>query len=111
MHGVKQLACPPSLDAKMNVFQKLDNWGKHALRNLTASGPLDAPVTTWTLVAPSEHELGEWLDAFAQVLAPAATPPFGTNTPPTGSGGYAPIGSAPRGRTPVMALHAAEEVM
>ena len=43
---------PPSVEEKMGWLEKVDNWGRGAVRNLMASGPLDAPVNTWTLAAP-----------------------------------------------------------
>ena len=63
-----QYDCPPSLDAKMNLLQKLDNWGKQALRNAMAGGP----VTTWTLAATSRAELDAWLRGFTDVLGAGA---------------------------------------
>ena len=64
----KTYDCPPSLDSKMNLLQKLDNWGKNALRNAMASGPIDAPFTAWTLAATSASELESWMGGFDGVV-------------------------------------------
>ena len=93
--------CPPSLEAKMNVMQKLDNWGRHALRNAMAQGPLDKPHITWTLAATSASELQAWLGGFASVLSEA-----GVKTP---LGGYQHAAGRDVARTPVML--GLEEVM
>lgn len=102
--------CPPSLEAKMSVMQKLDNWGRHALRNAMAQGPMHAPYTTWTLAATSAAELQSWLSSFALVLADRA--PAGAS--PAGANGYQPVGvgRAVNSRTPVLlGGRQAEEVM
>ena len=88
--------CPPSLDARMNILEKLDNWGKHALRNMLADGPLDKPVTSWSLAAHSPTELAAWLRAFGQLLGESkiGSPASDTSTPEqaVGANGYARIG-------------------
>ena len=86
---------PPSLDARMSVLEKLDNWGKHALRNMLADGPMHAPFTTWSLAAHSSAELASWLDGFASVLG-------GDKVAPSPDSEGSPIGHAARGaHTPV----------
>ena len=91
-HGeILGAGCPPSLDAKMNIIQKLDNWGRHALRNMLADGPIDAPFTTWNLAAHSATELQSWLDGFAHVLGERAE-----ETSPVAVCGYVPIGDTSR---------------
>jgi hypothetical protein len=104
-------ACPPSLDARMSIIEKLDNWGRHALRNMLAEGPMNAPVTTWTLAAHSAPELESWLASFRTVLGEVA-PPHAADVPAgVGAHGYVPIGAADGGRaarTPT--LLTAEEV-
>lgn len=67
------LVCPPSLDARMSLIEKLDNWGKHALRNMLADATKEGPVTTWTLAAHSAVDLQAWLDAFHSILAEGPT--------------------------------------
>ena len=58
----------PSAESRMNVLQKLDNWGRQALRSAMASGGNpEAPHTSWTLAAPTELDKSAWLDAFAAV--------------------------------------------
>ena len=84
----------------MNALQRLDNWGRRALRNALASGPLDAPVASWTLAAPSEAELREWLAAFDQVSVRA---PLLQHPASACAAAYAPIGARPvSARAPVL---------
>ena len=109
MAGAPVYECPPSLEAKMSMMQKLDNWGRHALRNAMAQGPVHAPYTTWTLAATSAAELQSWLSSFSLVLAGRAAV-----TSPAGANGYQPVGvgRAVNSRTPViLGGHQAEEVM
>jgi hypothetical protein len=94
---------PPSLDSKMNILQKLDNWGKNALRNAMASGPLDRPVTTWTLAATSAAELDGWMSGFARVLS------HHTMRAEESADGYGDSAGSTRGASPVTLQ--AEEVM
>ena len=102
--------CPPSLEAKMSVMQKLDNWGRHALRNAMAQGPMNAPYTTWTLAALSSAELQSWLASFTSVLG---APDAAAAKTPTGANGYQPVGQgrSVTSRTPVVLGAHAEEVM
>ena len=72
-----------------------DNWGKNALRNMLAEGPMHAPFTTWTLSAPSAAELHSWLDGFAAVCREVASPAADT----AGAHGYEPIGDTGATRT------------
>ena len=110
-NGEKALECPPSLEEKMTLIEKLDTWGRHALRNVLASGPLDAPFTTWTLAAHSSAELQSWLASFQQVLSEIGSPQQAP-TPGLGINGYVAIGeptSARRASRSPLAL--SEEVM
>ena len=101
--------CPPSLEAKMNVMQKLDTWGRLALRNAMAQGPGDDKYTTWSLAATSALELQSWLDGFTQVLGETQLP-AGLHSP-LGSKGYEPVGAGRTvSRTPVL-VAPTEEVM
>ena len=99
---------PPSLESRMSIIEKLDNWGKHALRSLMAEGKdSEGKVSTWSLAAHSEPELQAWLGAFSRVLVKAASP--AASTP-----GYARIGGHAGSRlagTPVMMYSQPEEVM
>ena len=84
--------CPPSLDARMSLIEKLDNWGKHALRNMLAEGPRHAPFTTWSLAAPSSTERQAWFDGFAHVLG------GGKSSASLATPGYSPSGEHGGGR-------------
>ena len=98
--------CPPSLDARMSLIEKLDNWGKHALRNILAEGPKHAPFTTWSLAAPSSTERQAWFDGFAHVLDGAKL------SASLASPGYGEHGSGRVARTHVSPVQmSAEEVM
>ena len=107
---IKEAICPPSVECRMNVLQKLDNWGRHALRNAMAQGPMNAPYTTWTLAALSSAELQSWLASFTSVLG---APDAAAAKTPTGANGYQPVGQgrSVTSRTPVVLGAHAEEVM
>ena len=59
---------------KMSFLQTVDAWGKHALRQALASGPLLAPVLTSVLAADDAETLQGWLAALAPHTAAAAVP-------------------------------------
>ena len=83
---------PPSLDKRMSLIEKLDNWGRHALRNMLAEGPVNAPFTTWSLAAHSATEQQSWLDGFKQVLGSGVRMEERASSP---MDGYAAIGAGP----------------
>ena len=99
-------AVPACVDGRMSPWEKIENWGRHAFRNAMATGPIDAPVNTWCLAAPSAARLREWKAAFAIALD-AQPKPVLALTPNTGS--YRPVSSARLALTPVVL--GAEEVM
>ena len=72
---------------------QVDTWGKHALRNALASGPLNAPVNTWLLAAHSAADLAQWLIALREATASDAAGPSTAQATRTRGGLYGPIGA------------------
>lgn len=56
---------PLAAEANMSLLQRVDAWSKNACRNVMASGPIHAPVTTWRFVAKSRSDFDEWHEALA----------------------------------------------
>ena len=60
---------------KMSFGQKMDVWGKHALRQALAGGSLLAPVLTSVIAADDADTLDAWFEALKPHTASAALVP------------------------------------
>ena len=59
----------------MSFGQKVDVWGKHALRQALAGGSLLAPVLTSVIAADDADTLDAWFEALKPHTASAALVP------------------------------------